>query len=88
MHYRDDGSASLGEIAQCAPGQTAASDLGIGRVVFASSGSIYGRHADFDGQPVNELSETRPRILYAKMKQLNEWLADHVGETTLEQPPR
>jgi nucleoside-diphosphate-sugar epimerase len=58
----------------------AAHDVGVRRVVFASSGSIYGRSADFPQQPVGETAEIRPRILYAKMKQLNEWIADHYNE--------
>jgi UDP-glucose 4-epimerase len=57
-----------------------ASDLGIRRVVFASSGSIYGRSVDFPEQPVNETMECHPRILYAKMKQIDEWLAEHYNE--------
>jgi UDP-glucose 4-epimerase len=59
--------------------QTAA-DLGTRRVVFASSGSIYGRSADFPEQPVNETMECHPSILYAKMKMMDEWLAQHYNE--------
>lgn len=59
--------------------QTAA-DLGTRRVVFASSGSIYGRSADFPQQPVNETMECHPSILYAKMKMMDEWLARHYNE--------
>jgi UDP-glucose 4-epimerase len=59
--------------------QTAA-DLGTRRVVFASSGSIYGRSVDFPEQPVNETMECHPSILYAKMKMMDEWLAQHYNE--------
>jgi nucleoside-diphosphate-sugar epimerase len=48
--------------------------------VFASSGSIYGRSVDFPEQPVNETMECHPRILYARMKQIDEWLAEHYNE--------
>ncbi len=54
-----------------------ASDLGIRRVVFASSGSIYGRSVDFPQQPINETVECHPSMLYARMKRINEWLAEH-----------
>jgi len=58
----------------------AAADLGVRRVVFAASGAIFGRKEDFPLEPVDESMDCRPRILYAKMKRFNEWMAEHFNE--------
>jgi UDP-glucose 4-epimerase len=60
----------------------AAADVGVSRVVFAASGAIFGANADFPRQPLDETVYNRPRILYAKMKQFNEWMAEHYNATT------
>ena len=59
-----------------------AADLGVPRVVFASSGSVHGRSEDFAHGPLDESGECRPTTLYGKMKLFNEWMAEHYNETT------
>ena len=59
----------------------AAVDMDVRRVVFASSGAIFGNTEDFPLQPVDESVDCRPRILYAKMKRFNEWMAEHFNES-------
>jgi UDP-glucose 4-epimerase len=60
----------------------AAADFRLSRVIFASSGGIYGAQEDFSPEPVDESVHCRPRSLYAKMKLFNEWMAEHYNETT------
>jgi nucleoside-diphosphate-sugar epimerase len=55
----------------------AAVDLGLRRVVFASSGAVHGSSADFQAQALDELTPCRPTTLYGKMKVLNESIAEH-----------
>jgi UDP-glucose 4-epimerase len=55
----------------------AAADLGVRRVVFASSGAVHGSDADFERQAFDELTPCEPKTLYGRMKVFNEWLAEH-----------
>src|SRR5258707_9570134 len=55
----------------------AAVDLGLRRVVFASSGAVHGSTADFQAQAFDELTPCRPATLYGKMKVFNESIAEH-----------
>jgi UDP-glucose 4-epimerase len=55
----------------------AAADLGVRRVVFASSGAVHGSGADFEREAFDELAPCRPSTLYGKMKLFNESMADH-----------
>jgi UDP-glucose 4-epimerase len=59
----------------------AAADFGLQRVVFTAAGAIYGHNSDFPNQPVDETVHCRPRSLYGKMKQFNEWMAEHYNNT-------
>jgi UDP-glucose 4-epimerase len=52
-------------------------DLGLRRVVFASSGAVHGSTADFQAQALDELTPCRPTTLYGKMKVFNESIAEH-----------
>ncbi len=55
----------------------AAADLGLRRVVFASSGAVHGSSAGFQTQALDELAPCRPTTLYGKMKVFNESMAEH-----------
>ena len=55
----------------------AAADLGVRRVVFASSGAVHGSSADFQAQAFDELTPCRPTTLYGTMKVFNESIAEH-----------
>ena len=55
----------------------AAADLGLRRVVFASSGAVHGSSTDFQTQAFDELAPCRPTTLYGKMKVFNESIAEH-----------
>jgi UDP-glucose 4-epimerase len=56
----------------------AARELGIRRVVFSSSGAIYGRLRKDDGAPIRENDPVHifPTFLYRSAKTLGEWLGD------------
>ena len=55
----------------------AAVDLGLRRVVFASSGAVHGSTEDFQARAFDELTPCRPTTLYGKMKVFNESVAEH-----------
>jgi nucleoside-diphosphate-sugar epimerase len=55
----------------------AAVDLGLRRVVFASSGAVHGSTEDFQARAFDELTPCRPTTLYGKMKVFNESIAEH-----------
>jgi nucleoside-diphosphate-sugar epimerase len=55
----------------------AASDLGVRRIVFASSGAVHGGTDDVQCDPMDETMECRPTTLYGRMKLFNEWIAEH-----------
>ena len=55
----------------------AAVDLGLRRVVFASSGAVHGSTGDFQARAFDELTPCRPTTLYGKMKVFNESIAEH-----------
>jgi len=55
----------------------AAADLGLRRVIFASSGAVHGSSEDFQTQAFDELTPCRPTTLYGKMKVFNESIAEH-----------
>jgi nucleoside-diphosphate-sugar epimerase len=52
-------------------------DLGLRRVVFASSGAVHGSTEDFQARAFDELTPCRPTTLYGKMKVFNESIAEH-----------
>ena len=52
-------------------------DLGLRRVVFASSGAVHGSTEDFQARAFDELTPCRPTTLYGKMKAFNESIAEH-----------
>ena len=55
----------------------ATADLGLRRVVFASSGAVHGSTEDFQARAFDELTSCRPATLYGKMKVFNESIAEH-----------
>src|SRR5882757_10394353 len=55
----------------------AAADLGLRRVVFASSGAVHGSSEDFQTKALDELAPCWPTTLYGKMKVFNESIAEH-----------
>jgi UDP-glucose 4-epimerase len=55
----------------------AAVDLGVRRVVFASSGAVHGSDEDFARQAFDETVPCQPATLYGRMKVFDEWLAEH-----------
>jgi UDP-glucose 4-epimerase len=55
----------------------AAADLGVRRVVFASSGAVHGGSDDVQERPMDESAECRPTTLYGRMKLFDEWIAEH-----------
>jgi nucleoside-diphosphate-sugar epimerase len=55
----------------------AAVDLGLRRVVFASSGAVHGSTEDFQARAFDELTPCRPTTLYGRMKAFNESIAEH-----------
>ena len=54
----------------------AAVNLGVPRVVYASSGAVYGDQKDHGDTEVSEETPTTPRTLYGQMKQFNEGMAE------------
>jgi UDP-glucose 4-epimerase len=54
-----------------------AKDVGIRRVVFASSGAVHGGPTDVQPRPLDELAECRPATMYGRMKLFNEQIAEH-----------
>jgi len=54
-----------------------AAELGLRRVVFASSGAVHGVAADFENCALDESVPCRPTTLYGRMKLFDEWMAEH-----------
>jgi UDP-glucose 4-epimerase len=59
----------------------AAADLGVRRVVFASSGAVHGGTNDVQDRPMDESADCRPTTLYGRMKLFDEWIAEHYNAT-------
>jgi len=55
----------------------AAHVLGVPRVVFASSGAVYGDYSDHGDTVITEQTKPTPRTLYGHMKAFNEAMAEH-----------
>jgi UDP-glucose 4-epimerase len=60
--------------------------LGVPRVVFASSGAVYGDYSDHGDAVITEQTQSTPRTLYGHMKSFNEAMAEHynnIGRTQI-----
>jgi UDP-glucose 4-epimerase len=73
LYPRDYNSTNVGGTVSL---MEAMRDAGVGRVVFVSSGAIYGHHAQ---QPVHELDPARPDSPYAVSKWAAERYIDTIG---------